>query len=212
MIRVILTDDHLLVRKGLRQLLEDQEDLQVVAEAGDAAELLACLGSTPCDVLLLDLSLPGRSGLDVLRQLRTDYPRLAVLVVSMYAEQQYAVRAVRGGAAGYLSKESAPEQLVAAIRRAHAGGTVVSDELALQLATALTRPEDAPPHLRLSDREFQILRLIAAGYSLTAIGAKMHISIKTVSTYRSRLLDKLGMQDNVELTAYVLQNGLGEGG
>jgi DNA-binding NarL/FixJ family response regulator len=163
-------------------------------------------------VLLLDLSLPGRSGLDVLRQLRTDYPRLAVLVVSMYAEQQYAVRAVRGGAAGYLSKESAPEQLVAAIRRAHAGGTVVSDELALQLATALTRPEEAPPHLRLSDREFQILRLIAAGYSLTAIGAKMHISIKTVSTYRSRLLDKLGMQDNVELTAYVLQNGLGEGG
>lgn len=210
MIRVILTDDHVLVRKGLRHLIDDHADLQVVAEAGNATELLERLASTPCDVVVLDISLPGRSGLDVLRQIKADYPCLPVLVLSMYTEEQYALRAMRCGAAGYLTKGSAPDTLAEALRRVYAGGKAVSAGLSGRLTIAAAGAEKSLPHTGLSNREFEVLRLIAAGYSLTAIGALMCISVKTVSTYRTRILEKMGMKSNVELTAYVLRNRLGE--
>jgi DNA-binding NarL/FixJ family response regulator len=210
MIRVILTDDHMLVRKGLRHLIEEQDDMTVVAEAGTAPDLLATLSSTVCDVVVLDISLPQRSGLDVLRQLRASYPGLPVLMLSMHTEEQYALRAMNSGAAGYLTKGSAPENLVTAIRQVHAGRKVFSDNLLEQVGADKLQPAQVFPHQQLSNREFEILLLIAAGYSLTAIGKRMCISIKTVSTYRTRILEKMGMENNVELTAYVQRNHLAE--
>ncbi len=208
MIRVILTDDHLLVRKGLRQLLEEHPNLQVVGEAGSVAELIALLQHTCCDVLVLDISLPGRSGLDALRQVRINHPSLPVLILSMHSEEQYAARSLRLGAAGYLTKESAPDRLVEAIRTVYAGGRVFTPQLIERVAIVDTGRSTALPHTLLSDREFEILRLIASGHTLTGIADRLCLSIKTISTYRTRLLDKMQMKNNVELTAYVRHHQL----
>lgn len=210
MIRVILTDDHPILRKGLRQLLEEQADISIVAEAGNGNELMEKLANCKCDLIVLDISMPGRNGLDVLRQLRQDYQRIPVLVLSMHPEEQYAVRAIRSGASGYMTKESAPDELVKAVRKIHGGGRYVSESLAERLLIEVASPVDIEPHTLLSDREFQILCLIGEGNTISAIADKLCISVKTVSTYRSRILLKMNMKNNAELAKYAIKKGLVE--
>jgi DNA-binding NarL/FixJ family response regulator len=209
MIRVLVADDHALVRRGLRELIEEESDLDLVAEAATAADLMTLARGKPWDVAVVDLNLPDASGLDVLKNLKAQYPGRAVLILSMHPEDQYAVRALRAGAAGYLNKEGAPGDLLAAIRKAARGGRYVSDTLAERLATELGGREGLP-HERLSDREFQVLRLIASGRTATEIAGSMHLSVKTVSTYRTRILDKMGLKHNAELTRYALEHHLVE--
>lgn len=208
MIRVILTDDHLILREGLRQLLDDHPDLSVVAEAGNIAELFDKLRQIECDVLVLDITLPGRTGLDALKELRTAYPKTAVLILTMYPEEQYALRAIRLGAAGYLTKESAPDELVKAIHKVNAGGKYISESLAEHMAEEINKSSAPEAHALLSDREYEVMVLMGSGYTLSGIAAKLSLSVKTISTYRSRLLHKMGMRNNAELTAYAIKKGL----
>lgn len=207
MTRVLIADDHALVRRGLRELIEEEPDLTLVAEAATGADLMALARRETWEVAVVDLNLPDANGLDVLKNLKALYPARAVLILSMHPEDQYAVRALRAGASGYLNKEGAPDELLAAIRKAARGGRYVSDALAEQLATELAGRE-GPPHERLSDREFQVLRLIAAGRTATEIAGAMHLSVKTVSTYRTRILEKMGLKHNAELTRYALEHRL----
>ncbi|QXE90955.1 response regulator [Geomonas subterranea] len=208
MIRVLLTDDHKILREGLKGLLHDTDDIKVVGEAGDIQELFAQLGAVECDVIVLDISLPGRSGLDALKQLKAEKVETPVLVLSMHPEEQYAIRAIRSGAAGYLTKETASQELVHAIRKVHSGGKYLSSNLAEALFTELANPRGADPHTLLSDREYQIMCMIGSGLTLTGIADKLSLSVKTISTYRSRLLLKMGMKNNAEVTTYVVKNGL----
>lgn len=208
MIRVMVTDDHKILREGLKGLLNDTDDMTVVAEAGDIQELFAKLETTTCDVLVLDISLPGRSGLDALKQLKAQGSRIPVLVLSMHPEEQYAIRAIRSGAAGYLTKETASVELVQAIRKVYAGGKYLSSNLAERLFTELANPTGAEPHTLLSDREYQIMCMIGSGLTLSGIADRLSLSVKTISTYRTRVLLKMGMKNNAELTTYVIKNGL----
>ena len=210
MIRVVIADDHTIVREGLRQLLSAVGDFEVVAEAVDGYEALASVRTTEVDVLVLDMSMPGKSGMDLIRQLKTEKPRLRIVVLTMHEESQYAVRAIRAGASGYVTKDSASAQLVHAIRKVAAGGAFISAEVAEQLARQAHGEGSAAPHEALSDREFQVLRLIASGVSLTDIGTQLHLSVKTISTHKSHILEKLGLANQTELIRYAIAHGLAE--
>lgn len=208
MIKILIVDDHAIVRAGLKQILADVTDMTVAGEAGSGQEALNCIRTGQWDVLLLDISLPGRNGLEVLNLVRQEKPHLPVLILSIYPEDQYAVRMLRAGAAGYLTKESAPDQLVEAIRKVAQGGRYISPALAERLAAELDASTEKPRHMSLSDREFQIFRAIAAGKAVSEIATELSISTKTVSTYRARVLDKMGMTKNAEIIHYALKNQL----
>lgn len=208
--RLVVADDHAVVRKGIVQILQDADDLSVQGEAATGAELIELLRDQSWDAAILDLSMPGMNGLDLLKQIRALQPSLPVLILSVHPEDQYAVRALRAGAAGYLTKESAPNDLVNAVRKICAGGRYVSETLAEQLAFDLDEDTERPLHERLSDREFQVLRLLADGFTPTAISEKLSLSVKTVSTYRTRLLDKMGMKTTAELMKYAIKTGLAQ--
>lgn len=208
MIRILIADDHAVVRRGLRQVLADERDMTVVGEAQNSQELLLLTRRHPCDVIVLDISMPGRNGLDVLKDLRRECPRTAVLVLSMHPEDQYAVQSFRAGASGYLTKESAPEELVGAIRKAVGGGRYVSASLAEKLAVDLSADHGGALHEALSTREFQILCMIASGKSATDIGNELALSVKTIGTYRTRILEKMAMKSNAELIRYAIHNKL----
>jgi two-component system, NarL family, invasion response regulator UvrY len=206
MYRVLLVDDHDVVRKGIRAILEDRFAAIAIREASSGDEALAAL-TDPFDAVVLDLSMPGRSGIDLLTEIKHRYPKLPVLIMSLHGEEQFAVRALRAGASGYLTKSAASEQLIAAFERIVRGGRYISEALAERLAVSAGGGTDAP-HDRLSDREFEVMRGIASGESVSEIADRIHLSVKTVSTYRARLLDKMGMTTNAELTRYAIQNGL----
>lgn len=208
MIRVAVVDDHPMVRRGLRETLAAEGDITVVAEAARSEEVLGTLASHPCDVLLLDISLPGRGGLDILKDVRRDFPALKVLVVSTHDESQYAVRAIRAGAAGYLTKTTAPEELIMAVRQMVRTGRYLSEGVATALAMFAADDRPGAAHESLSDREHQVLRLLTAGRTVSEIAAELSLSIKTVSTYRSRLAEKLGARTNADLVRYALEHKL----
>ena len=208
MIKVILCDDHALIRRGIRDTLADAADIEVVAEASDYGELRGQLRSHRCDVLVLDINLPGRSGLDVLHVLKDEASPIKVLVVSMYPEDQYAIRALRAGAHGYVNKGSDPQMIVNAVRTVAQGRKYVTPEIAQMLVESLTAPADENPHDKLSDRELQTLVMIASGKRLADIANDLTLSPKTVSVYRARVLEKLGLQNNSELTVYAIRRGL----
>jgi len=208
MIRVVLADDHPIVRQGLAHLVSSTSDIVVVGEARTSAEALDAGLHVPCDVLLLDLAMPGRGGLDVLRELHASRPALRVLVLSVYDERQIAVRALRAGAAGYFTKDAPGPALLDAIRRVHAGKRAVSPELAEQMIDQIESAGAASPHERLSNRELEVLRRLAEGRTVSEIGADLSLSVKTISTYRTRLLDKLGARTTGELIRYAIENRL----
>ncbi len=216
MIEVLLCDDHALIRRGIRDTLTDATDIRVVGEAGDYGELRALMRSVsstsgksqPCDVLVLDINLPGRSGLDVLHALKDEGSAVKVLVVSMYPEDQYAIRALRAGAYGYVNKGGDPQLLVQAVRTVAQGRKYVTPEIAQMLVESLTAPATEHPHQLLSDREMQTMVMIASGKRLADIAQELMLSPKTVSVYRARVLEKLQMANNSELTVYAIRNGL----
>ncbi len=208
MIRVLIADDHTVVRQGLKQILSSDALMEVAAEAANGNEVLSILESTRVDVLILDITMPGRNGLDVLKEVKRRQPRLPVLVLSMHPEDQFAIRMLRAGADGYITKESAPEELVVALRKVCSGGKYVSPQLAEKLAVFIEDKKGVSPHEKLSDREFEVLRMLALGKTVTEVADELLLSVKTVSTYRSRVLDKLQMSSNAELTRYALQNDL----
>jgi len=208
MIRVVVVDDHAVVREGLKRIISENPGMAVTGEAGDGHEALKLIRGGACDVVLLDITMPNKSGLDVLKELRTEVPRLPVLVLSMHSEDQYAVRVLRAGAAGYLTKESAPAKLVQAIRKVVRGGKYVSPSLAEKLVSDLGTDTERPPHEILSDREYQVLCLIASGKTVSEIGAELALSVKTISTYRVRILEKLRMKNNAEITRYAIKERL----
>ena len=210
MIRVVIADDHTILREGLKQLLQSAPDLSVVGEAGDGHEVLARVRGVDFDVLLLDMSMPGRSGMELIRQVKAERPKLRVLVLSMHEEHQYAVRAIRAGAAGYLTKESAALELVAAIRKVAGGGAFISAEVAEQLALSSMPRAEGPPHTLLSDREFQVFRRLVAGAAVTQIAGDLSLSVKTVSTHKARLMEKLGVANQAELIHYALKHRLSD--
>jgi two-component system, NarL family, invasion response regulator UvrY len=208
MIHVIVCDDHALVRRGIRDTLGDNDDIRVVGEAGDYGELRALMRVTPCDVLVLDLNLPGRSGLDVIQALKDEGSTVRVLVVSMYPEDQYALRALRAGAFGYVNKADDPQRIVQAVRTVAQGRKFITPEMAQTLVETLTTPQVGPLHEALSDRELQTLLMIASGKRLADIAFALNLSPKTVSVYRARLLEKLKLSNNAELTVYAIRHGL----
>ena len=209
MIRVVIADDHQILREGLKQLLLAAGDLDVVGEASDGHEVIERIRALDVDVLLLDLSMPGKSGMELIRQVKTERPKLRILVLSMHEEHQYAVRAIRAGASGYLTKESAASQLVVAIRKVAAGGAFISAEVAEHLAhDAMPHAVDRPRHAALSDREFQVFTRLVSGESVTDIAAALHLSAKTISTHKARLMEKLGIDNNAELVRYAVEHRL----
>jgi two-component system invasion response regulator UvrY len=207
--KILLADDHAVVRHGLKQILTDAFKRATYGEARNAQEALDLVWKQEWDVVVLDITMPGRSGLDVLREIKQSKPRLPVLVLSMHPENQFAVRVLKSGAAGYMTKESAPEELVGAVKKVLAGGRYVSNSLAENLAASLSVNQKAPQE-KLSDREFQVLRLIASGKMVTDIARELSLSVKTISTYRSRILEKMGMKNNAELMHYAIQHRLVE--
>ncbi len=208
MIRVVLADDHPLVREGCRKLIDETSEMCVVAECGDGTELLAVLAQTECDVVVLDLKMPGRSGLELLTEMagRVTSPR--VLALSMYPEEEFALRALRAGASGFLSKETAPEELLKAIKRIHGGGKYISQAVAELLANELDSERETRPHDRLSNREFEVFQLIGSGRSVGDISAALSLSVNTVNTYRRRILQKMRLHNNADLIRYTIQNEL----
>ncbi|HTT10206.1 MAG TPA: response regulator transcription factor [Burkholderiaceae bacterium] len=210
-VKTIVVDDHAIVRRGIVQIVAEHPEVTVVAEAGDYGQLRAALRQHgDVDLVVMDVSLPGKNGIDILKVLRDEMPRVKVLIVSMYPEDQYAVRAFRAGAAGYLNKASAPEKLVEAISQVIAGRKYVTPEIAQALIENLNAPQEGAAHDKLSDREFQTLRLIASGKRLSDIADELALSPKTVSVYRARILEKMGMSNNAELTHYAIKHGLVE--
>ena len=208
MIKIIIADDHAIVRRGLKQILSDTYDIKVVDEATSGEELLSKIRDKDYDIVVLDISLPGQSGLDTLKQLKVEYPDLSVLILSMYAEEQYAVRALKAGASGYLTKESAPDELIKAIRKIYGHGKYISAALAESLIFELHQDIKAPRHKALSDREYEVLCLIGAGKTVTEIADKLCLSVKTVSTYRTRIIEKMNMKNNAELIRYTIKTKL----
>jgi two-component system invasion response regulator UvrY len=209
-IRVLIADDHALLRQGLRQIISSTEDLIVSGEAGDGAELMALAESIDWDICLLDISMPVKNGIETLKQLRRDYPRRPVLILSMHPETQYAVRAIQSGAAGYLSKQGAPAEIIEAVRKAATGGKHISDSLAASLADVVAGGGRPTGLANLSDREMEVLKLMASGRTLSQVADLLNISVATVSTYRSRLLEKLVLDNTAELIRFGLENNLVE--
>lgn len=208
MIRILVADDHTLVRDGLKQILAATDDLVVAAEAVDGDQALARVRAEDFDLALLDMSMPGLSGIELIKRLKLEKPKLRILVLSMHGEQQYAVRAYKAGASGYLTKDSASAQLVAAIRKIAAGGVYISPAAAEQLAIGAIRNEASLPHSALSDREFEVFRQLVAGTSLTEIAETLHLSVKTVSTHKTHILQKLNMRGTAELVRYAIEHRL----
>lgn len=207
-LRVLLVDDHPMVRKGLRTMLQEAGDIEVTAEAADVTAAIAVVRLEQLDLVVSDMALPGKTGLDLLKMIKAEKPQLPVLMLSMYAEEVFAVRALKLGAAGYLMKDADAPTLVEAIRKAANGGKYISSGVAERLATQLASDDQGAPHDRLSEREFEVFRLIAAGKSLTDIGLALHVSVKTISGYRTRILDKAGFRTNADFTRYALEHHL----
>lgn len=205
---ILITDDHAVVRRGLREILADSLEGATFAEAGNADDALRLLARQLTSILVLDINMPGRSGLDLLGDVRRLYPRLPVIILSVQAEDQYALRCLRAGAAAYINKDSAPEELAQAARKVLAGGRYVGAGLAEKLVTILDDSNGKPKHQTLSDRELEVMLMIASGVSLTEIGDRLHVSTKTVSTYRARLMEKMQMKSNAELTRYAVAHSL----
>ena len=210
MIKVLIADDHTVVRKGIKQILSEENDMKVTGEARNSQEVIEKIGKEKFDVLVLDITMPGKSGLEVLNDIKKLQPNTPILILSMHPEEQFAIRALRSGASGYLTKDSAPEELVIAVKKIHGGGKYVSDSLAEVLAFDLEERGKGRvvPHENLSDREFQVMCLIAAGKSVKEIAKELFLSVKTISTYRARILEKMKMKSNSELTYYAIQNKL----
>ena len=208
MVKILIADDHAVVRRGLRQIINDEPDFEVVAEAQNGHEVLDQLDKVDCNVLVLDITMPDKNGLAVLQEVKATRPRLPILILSMHPEDQFALRALKLGASGYLTKESAPEELVGALRKVTNGGKYISSTLAEQLVAEIGSDSPRPSPERLSEREFQVLRMIAQGKTISQIAEDMGLSVKTVSTYRTRLLQKMKMKTNAELVRYAVQHGL----
>ena len=208
MIRILLADDHAIIRDGIKQNLADTDDLLVVGEAANGTQILKLLAAQDFDLLVLDISMPGRSGLEMIKVIKKEQPHLPILILSMHNEEQYALRALHAGAAGYLTKESDSDVLVAAMRKVAAGGICFSTKVTELLTREHMPQTDALPHTRLSDREFEVFEKIVAGIRLTDIANELHLSIKTISTHKSRILQKMGMESDAELIRYAISNNL----
>jgi DNA-binding NarL/FixJ family response regulator len=208
MIKLLVADDHTIVRKGIEQIIEETSDIRVADQACNGQEVLEKVSKNDYDLVLLDIFMPGRDGLEILKELKSRKPKLGVLMLSMYPEEQYAVRALKSGASGYLTKESAPDELIAAIRKVSSGHKYVSMSLAEKLAFELEAPGDHPLHEKLSDREYRIMCMLASGKRQTEIADELSLSIKTINTYRARLLKKMNMATNAEITRYAIDNKL----
>ncbi len=204
MIKILIADDHAVVRQGLRQIVAADNQMTIVGEARNGGELLDLINGNPVDVIVLDISMPGRNGLETLKDIKRLYPNLPVIILSMYPADQYAVRVFKSGAAGYMTKESAPEELVQAIRKAHLGGKYISPQIAELLAEYVETKTLEAPHKSLSDREFEVFNLLASGKTVGQIADGLNLSVKTISTYRTRILEKMGAATNAELTRYAL--------
>jgi DNA-binding NarL/FixJ family response regulator len=207
-IRILIADDHPIVREGYKKILTSQPDMDVTGEAGNGQEVLDLIQKKEFDLILLDISMPGRSGLEILKELKSRKPHLPVMILSIYPEEQYAVRAFRDGASGYLTKASTPKELIAAIRKVSQGGRYVTEALAEKLTYFLHGDVDKAPHERLSDREYQVMLLIASGKTVTQIAEELCLSVKTISTYRRHILEKMQFATNAEITMYAIQNKL----
>jgi len=210
LIRIVIADDHAIVREGLKRIVASIDDMDVMGEAADGTEVMVRVRELAFDVLVLDLSMPGRSGMELIKLVHAEKPRLRILVLSMHQESQYAVRAIKSGASGYLTKESAPALLEQAIRKIASGGAYVTPEVAEQLALGAMPGSTALPHESLSDREFEVLRLLVAGESVTDAATKLNLSVKTISTHKANLMRKLGLQNHSELIRYAIKHGLGD--
>jgi two-component system invasion response regulator UvrY len=208
MIRILVADDHKMFRKGLKKVLEYNQDMVVADEASNGHEVLEKVSKNDYDILLLDIAMPGMNGLETLKQLKSQKAKLRIIVVSMYPEQQYAVRSIKAGASGYLTKESDTDELIEAIKKVYEGGRYISSSIAENLLFDLEPESERPIHENLSDREFQILCMIAKGKTVSEIAEELFLSVKTVSTYRCRILEKMRMKSNAELTNYTLKNQL----
>jgi DNA-binding NarL/FixJ family response regulator len=209
MIRLVIADDHAIVREGLKRIVGDAPGLHIEAEAADGNEVMKIVRERDFDVLMLDLSMPGRSGMELIKLVKAEKPKLRILVLSMHQETQYAVRAIKSGASGYLTKESAPGQLVQAIHKIAGGGAYISPEVAEQLALGAMPGGEKAPHELLSDREFEVFRQLVVGSSVTEIAGNLKLSVKTVSTHKANLLGKLGVANQSELVRYAIRHGLG---
>jgi DNA-binding NarL/FixJ family response regulator len=211
MSRVVIADDHAIVREGLKRILGDAGGFEVVGEAADGGQVMELVREADFDLLVLDLSMPGRSGMELIKLAKAQKPRVRILVLSMHQENQYAVRAIKAGASGYLTKESAPAELAQALRKIAAGGAYVSAEVAQQLALgAMPGAQEAAPHEALSGREFEVLQQLAAGRSVTEIAQGLSLSVKTVSTHKANLMHKLGLHNPSDLVRYAIRHGLAD--
>ena len=208
MLKILIADDHPIVRQGLKQILSEESDMGVFGEAQNSQEVLELVRKQDWDIVILDITMPGRGGIDVLKELKHQYPKLPLLILSMHPEDQYAVRALKAGAAGYLTKESAQEELIKAIRKIVRGGKYISSTLAEKLAFDLETETEKPLHETLSDREHQVLLMIASGKTVSEIAEELSLSVKTIDTYRARILEKMKMKTNAELMHYAIKNGL----
>ena len=208
MINILIADDHAIVREGLKQIVAEETDILVTGEASNSGELMDLLRNESFDLIILDINMPGKSGLEALKEVKIEYPDLPVLILSMYSEGQYGLRAIRAGAAGFRKKVSAPEELVKAIRLIKDGGKYISQELAEKMAVSFDKGQQALPHENLSDREYQIMCAIANGQSAESIANDLSISVHTVYSYRNRILEKLALKTNVEITQYAIKNKL----
>ena len=207
-IKILIADDHPIVRAGFKQVISDMPDMLVADEAGNGQEVLQLIGKKDYDLVLLDISMPGRNGLEILKDLKSEKPKLPVLILSIYPEEQYAIRALRAGASGYMTKASAPNELILAIRKISEGGKYISASLAEKLAYYLDGDAAKPPHETLSDREYQVMLMIASGKTVTEIANELCLSVKTISTYRTHIREKMKMKNNAEMTLYAVQNKL----
>ena len=208
MIKVLIADDHTILRDGLKQILSECNDMQVAGEADNGFDVLAKVREQDWDVLVLDMAMPGKSGIDLLKQVKTEKPKLPVLILSMQKENQYAVRTLKAGASGYLCKDSASADLVRAIRKVAGGCMFISAAVAENLALGLTTNNESLPHTLLTDREYQVFRLIASGMGITAIGDSLHLSVKTISTHKTRIMQKMNFTNTTDLIRYALKHGL----
>jgi two-component system invasion response regulator UvrY len=208
MIKILIADDHSIVREGLKQIVAESPEMAVRGEAVNGRQVLKLVHKTDYDLILLDIAMPGRGGIDTLKQLKIEKPEIPVLILSMYPEDQYAVRAIKAGAAGYLTKESAPEELIGAIKKVAQGGKYVSTDLAEKLVETLGKDTEKPDHAMLSDREYQVMIMIATGKTVKEIADELSLSVKTISTNRARALKKMGMKNNAEFAYYAIKQGL----